>query len=32
MGGGIISGDIATDPEITYLKSDAQEPCPESGP
>ena len=31
MGGGIISGDIATDPEITYLKSDAQERCPSRG-
>jgi hypothetical protein len=32
MSGGIISGDIATDPEITYLKSDAQPPCPRSAP
>lgn len=32
MSAGIISGDIATDPEITYLKSDAQPPCPRSAP
>jgi hypothetical protein len=29
MGGGIVQGDPATDVELEYLRSYAQEPCPE---
>jgi len=32
MGGGIVQGDPATDDELEYLRSDAQEPCPEPAP
>lgn len=28
MSGGFIDGDPATDPELAYLRSDAQPPCP----
>jgi len=28
MGGGIVNGDFATDPELQYIRSSAQEPCP----
>ena len=29
MGGGIVNGDFATDPELEYIRSSAQAPCPE---
>lgn len=32
MGGGIVEGDPATDQELAYLRSDAQDPCPEPAP
>ncbi len=32
MGGGIVQGDPATDDELEYLRSDAQDPCPEPEP
>jgi hypothetical protein len=28
MGGGIVEGDFATDPELEYIRSSAQAPCP----
>lgn len=28
MGGGVVEGDFATDPELAYLRSSAQNPCP----
>jgi hypothetical protein len=28
MGGGIVEGDFATDPELQYVRSSAQAPCP----
>jgi len=28
MGGGVVSGDFASDPELEYLRSPAQLPCP----
>lgn len=29
MGGGVVEGDFATDPELEYIRSSAQAPCPE---
>jgi hypothetical protein len=28
MGGGVVDGDFATDPELAYIRSPAQNPCP----
>ena len=28
MGGGVVEGDFATDPELEYIRSSAQAPCP----
>lgn len=28
MGGGVVDGDFASDPELQYLRSPAQNPCP----
>jgi hypothetical protein len=32
MGGGIVEGDFATNPELEYIRSPAQAPCPPRSP